>query len=199
MFKRTKGYLLLIMLVLTGLAGRIHSNTLTGKERRHLISGLKNCKETISKNLEELSPRQINFRPSKKDPSIRDCIYQLATVQNDLWTLAQSSLKQKQDQQARNSFTDENLQQLAQIQNPHDIITTKPAFKTIEDALSLVDKDRAALLRYLKTTTEDVREHKTQISLGVIDVYQVLLLHSVYTNYYLDKIKAIKSNRHFPK
>jgi hypothetical protein len=199
MFKRTKGYLLLIMLVLTGLAGRIHSNTLTGKERRHLISGLKNCKETIARNLEELSPRQINFRPSKKDLSIRDCIYQLATVQNDLWILAQASLEQKQNPQVRNSFTDESLQQLAQIQDPHAIITARPSFKKIEDALSLVEKDRVALLRYLKTTTEDVREHKIQISLGVVDVYQVLLLHSVYTNYYLGKIEAIKSNRHFPK
>lgn len=39
MFKRTRGYLLLILLVLTGLAGRTHTETLTGKERNQLLTG----------------------------------------------------------------------------------------------------------------------------------------------------------------
>jgi hypothetical protein len=39
MFKRTRGYLLLTLLVLTGLAGRKHNETLTGKEREQLLTG----------------------------------------------------------------------------------------------------------------------------------------------------------------
>jgi hypothetical protein len=39
MFKRTRGYLLLTLLVLTGLAGRTHNETFTGKESTQLLTG----------------------------------------------------------------------------------------------------------------------------------------------------------------
>jgi hypothetical protein len=39
MFKRTRGYLLLILLVLTGLAGRKHNENFTGKESNQLLTG----------------------------------------------------------------------------------------------------------------------------------------------------------------
>ena len=39
MFKRTRGYFLLTLLVLTGLAGRKHTETLTGKESNQTLTG----------------------------------------------------------------------------------------------------------------------------------------------------------------
>ena len=49
MHKRTKGYTLLLLLVLTGLAGRQSTTTITSKERRFLIEELKESKSKAGK------------------------------------------------------------------------------------------------------------------------------------------------------
>ncbi|MFL5788794.1 MAG: hypothetical protein ACJ748_12120, partial [Flavisolibacter sp.] len=61
MLKRTKGYFLLTMLVLTGLAGRLHTDTLSGKERRFLISELKLTSSDFLLSIKYLTPRQLNY------------------------------------------------------------------------------------------------------------------------------------------
>ena len=59
MFKRTKGYLLLTLLVLTGLAGNTHSNSLSGKERKVLVNHLKDSKTAFLKSVKNLSEDQL--------------------------------------------------------------------------------------------------------------------------------------------
>ena len=61
MLKRTKGYTLLLLLVLTGLAGRISTTTITSKERRVAIDELKESKVAVLKSVKGLSEKQLNF------------------------------------------------------------------------------------------------------------------------------------------
>src|SRR6187551_3828204 len=95
MFKRTKGYFLLTMLVLTGLAGRLHTNILTTKERHYLVTELKTSKKELLKNVEDLSAKQLNFKADKNALSIKECVYKLISIEYSLWTSAQNSLKQE--------------------------------------------------------------------------------------------------------
>ena len=71
MFKRTNGYILLTLLVLTGLAGRISMNTITSPERRLLIDHLKETKNTLVKSVKGLSEEQLNFKPAPDKWSIK--------------------------------------------------------------------------------------------------------------------------------
>src|SRR4029079_3153495 len=131
--KRTKGYFLLTMLVLTGLAGRIHSNILTTKERRTLVTELKTSKNDFLKTVEGLSARQLNFKAGKNKMSIKECIYKLVSIENNFWTCAKASLKQETSSVKKTTADDEILSSLPQQQKTFQCNGLK--FKTIKEAL----------------------------------------------------------------
>jgi hypothetical protein len=196
MFKRTKGYLLLTMLVLTGLAGRIHSDTLTHKERRHLVTELKSSRTDFIKSLEGLSNKQLNFKPAKNKPSIKDCVFKIIATEKCLWTTAQASLNKKTEG-LTNSFEDEALTSV--LQQPKTFNCEELQFKSVKEAMKLYKNERTGLLRYVNTSTQNVRSHIVQTNLGNFDAYQLMLLNTIYCKYYTQQIDQIKSTPNFPK
>src|SRR5688572_11201056 len=101
MLKRTKGYTLLLLLVLTGLAGRLFTTTITSQERRFLIDQLKQSKASFAKSVQGLTEAQLNFKSGPEKTSIKDCITHLTLTQNDLWSIADASLKQPSNPEKR--------------------------------------------------------------------------------------------------
>ena len=195
MLKRTKGYFLLTMLVLTGLAGRMDTNILTTKERHALVVDLKTSRNDFLKTVETLTPKQLNFRGNKTSPSIKACIYRLVSIENNLWSLSQTALSQENPSLKR-TCADEDLSSLVQQKTfPYDDIK----FKNVPEALKLFKTVRVDILKYVHTSTEDVRGHLSQTSMGNFDAYQLMLLNTIYCNHFLQQIEAIKSQRNFPK
>lgn len=197
MFKRTKGYLLLTMLVLTGLAGRIHSDTLSGKERRTLVRDLKTSKAEFIKSVEGLSGKQFNFRPAKNQLTVKECVYQLASIENGLWATTKTCLKQEALKQAR-SFNDEELNSCI-LNQPYIIPARKLKFKNVKEAVKLYKNESAETLKYVNTSTENVRAHVIQTAAGNLDAYQLMFLSAIYTKHITDQINAIKASPKFPK
>ena len=77
--RRSKyGYLLLALLVITGLAGTIRSTSITSKERKLVASYLKDTKNKVLKSIKGLSKSQVNYKPSRDKCSIKESIYHAA-------------------------------------------------------------------------------------------------------------------------
>lgn len=196
MFKRTKGYFLLTMLVLTGLAGRIHSTILTTRERHTLVTELKTSRTDFLKSVEGLSSKQFNFKANKKSPSIKDYVYKLVSVENNLWTSVKFVLDQET---ASVQKTFSNNEALSQVPQRKTLQCKEIKFKNPKEALKFYKNERAKMLRYVHTTTENVKGHVAQTSIGNFDAYQLLLLNSIYSNYYTQQIESIKAHPNFPK
>lgn len=196
MFKRTKGYFLLTMLVLTGLAGRMHSTILTTKERHTLVTELKASKTDFFKSVEGLSEKQINFNPGKNALSIKDCIYRLASIENNLWTSAKASLKQDSPN-LKKAISDDG--QLSSFAKEKTFQCTELKFENTKEALKFYKNERAEMLKYIHTSTENVRAHVAKTCIGNFDVYQLVLLNSVLAKQYTEQIERIKSNPKFPE
>jgi hypothetical protein len=197
MFKRTKGYFLLMMLVLTGLAGKLQSDTLSGKERRYLINELKISKTALGESITGLSEKQLNFRPAKNKPSIRDCIFHLVSAEDYLWKTTKASLEtEPQAQKIR--FHDESLNALA-ITATNNLQYPQMKFDNLKAALKLYKNGRAEMQRYVNTSTENVRAHFAATTIGFLDAYQLMLLNTIYTKYYTQEIEKIKASPNFPK
>ena len=202
MLKRPKGYLLLTMLVLTGLAGRLHSDTLSGKERRFLINELKTSKAAFTESIKGLSKKQINFKTDKNNKSIKDCIYHIAFIQNNLWQITKNGLKMPANTIHIKKTNDAEMAGFLenQLQHPEHLIPfKKESFISIDQAMKSFKNDRAELLRYVRTTTENVRAHTAQTPHGSFDAYQVMLMKCVYTNFFTGLIVEIKSSPNFPE
>ncbi len=197
MFKRTKGYFLLTMLVLTGLAGRLHTNILTTKERHTLVAELKISKKDLPKAVEDLSNRQLNFKAEKNALSIRECVYKLISIENSLWRSAQASLEQEPSSLQKTISYDEALITVAAQQKNFQYKELK--FKNIKQALKSYRNDRAEMLRYVQTSTQNVRQHIAKTSIGNFDAYQLILVNTIYAKAFIQQIEEIKAHPDFPK
>lgn len=197
MFKRTKGYLLLTMLVLTGLAGKIHSDTISGKERRTLTRELKASRTALMESIENLSARQLNFKPSKGQLSIKESVYQLTSIEYNLWSTAKKVLQQEA-LKGNKSFCDEDLNTLISTTTPV-IPVKKEKFKSIKDAIKIYKNDRLEMLKYINTSTANMRAYRIRTECGTLDPYQLLLLDGMYTRHFTKLINEIRSDPNFPK
>jgi hypothetical protein len=196
MFKRKKGYFLLTMLVLTGLAGRIHSDTLTGKERRTLIKEIKTTRTEFAQSIEGLSDEQLSFRSAKDQPSIRTCVYNSVAMEAVLWNDARNLFEQEVNIAHRSSLDDEAL---PSILSKNIFECGQPKFTTVKEAMKIHKQVRTEMLRYLNTSTQNVRAHVVLTAVGNLDGYQLMLLTTLYSKYYTEKIEQIKSAPNFPK
>jgi hypothetical protein len=197
MFKRTKGYFLLTMLVLTGLAGRLHTNILTTKERRTLVAELKTSKKDLLKTVEELSTKQLNFRADKNALSIRECVYQLVSIEHSLWASTQASLKQEPSSIEKTISDDDALSTITEQQKSFQHKELK--FKNIKEALKFYKSERAEMQRYVQTSTQNVRQHIARTDFGNLDAYQLMLLNTIYAKNCIQQIEKIKVHPNFPK
>src|SRR5215212_6014931 len=136
MLKRTKGYTLLLLLVLTGLAGRLSTTTITSKERRLIIDELKESKAVVFKTVKGLSEEQLNFKTSAGQRSIKECLQQIIVVENHLWNMADASLNKpaNPDKNKEIKLTDQEVQALAykdqKTQASKSLKAIKPPSKT---------------------------------------------------------------------
>ena len=72
-------------------------------------------------------------------------------------------------------------------------------YKTVEGALESFKATRMEHIKYMKGTTEDLRNHVVQTTFGSLDCYQVCLVISLLDNKYLQQIEEIKADPNFPR
>jgi hypothetical protein len=200
--RRSKyGYLLLALLVITGLAGTVTSTSITSKERKVIIGYFKDTKTDVLKTVKELSEAQLNYTVANNESSIRDCIFHIAASEKNLWSLIQTALDQPANPERRSEirWTDKQIINGA-IDVEKEIGSKKfyYKYKTVEGALESFKATRVEHIKYMKGTTEDLRNHVVQTTFGFLDCYQLCLVISLLDNKYLQQIEEIKANPNFP-
>lgn len=206
MLKRTKGRLLLTLLVVTGLAGTLKDTTVSNKERKSAVSLMKNTRAEVLKSVKELSESQLNFKAATYRWSIKECIYHIAASEKKLWGILESSMKGAATPEKRSEIkmTDDDLIKLMEDRNSN-VKTTEPFepkktnYKSIVEALNAFKNARANHIKYIKTTTEDLRNHIVQMPLGSIDCYQLCIMIALHNNRHIDQINELKNDPGFPK
>src|SRR5215208_5080873 len=156
MHKPTKGYTLLLLLVLTGLAGRLSTTTITSQERRFLIDHLKESKAMFTKSVKGLSEEQLNFKATPERWSIKDCMKHITLAESSLWNLTDATLKQSgnpgkrteikiADEELVKMITDRSQKQATEILRPE-----QASWKTAEATLEAFKEKRTSLIKYAK-------------------------------------------------
>ena len=207
MRRRKTGYILLALLVITGLAGTYHSS-LSTKERKTAISYLKETKNLLLTTVDGLSKAQLDFKPAADKWSIRQCIEHLVITEKNTSEIALRNLQQPSEPARRNEIaikdeeiiqeiTQPSLQPLSAASIPQPVtrhINTNG--RHIDEFKSLREKN----INFLKTTTADLRNHFIVYpAVGTMDNYQLLLMLAAHTRQYTMLITEIKSNPDFPK
>jgi len=67
-------------------------------------------------------------------------------------------------------------------------------YKSFNEAIADFKQKREKLIEYIKTTTEDLRDHIIQTPIGWIDGYQLYLLIACQSNRNMQQIEKIKED-----
>ena len=200
------GYMLLALLVATGLAGTITSTSITNKERKFAANHMKDTKNDVVKSVKSLSQAQLDFKAAPDRWSVKECVYHIAIVENSLWQLLEATMKQPANPEKRSEIkmTDEQL--IKMIEDRSTKVKTSEAFepknapwKSLDEALESFKTTRANHIKYIKSTTEDLRNHVTQLPFGSLDCYQLCLMISAHSNRHTQQINEVKADPNFPK
>jgi PHP family Zn ribbon phosphoesterase len=204
--RKKYGYILLTMLVVSGLAGTPYNNALTKKERKFSSEHMKSNKADVFSAVDGLSKAQLDFRTAAHKLSIRECFYQIAVSEKNLWNILESSLKSIANPEKRSEIkiTDHHLEKMLEqgsynVRIAESFDPKKPPYKSIDEALSFFKKSRADHIKYLKNTSEDLKNHVVQMPFGWLDCYQLSLVISAHSNQLIREINEIKSDPGFPK
>lgn len=195
MLNRTKGYVLLILLVVTGLASQVAHKTISGKERNFLAHSLKIAKNNLQQSIKGLNKNQLNFKPAPNAPNIKQCLAQLTAVQDSLWAVTQSALAQKPRPALQSTVSDMDILK-SWSQQPMPAHAAQKTFTALTD--DFTEKNNS-IIKYVKTTTEDVRRHTIASPVGNLDAYQMLLAISAQITYFTTAIEKIKTAPGFPQ
>jgi hypothetical protein len=206
MLKRTKGRLLLTLLVITGLAGTLNDTSLTGKERKAVVNSLKDTKTDLLKGIKGLSDAQLNFKAAPDRWSVKECVYHITLAEKTLWGMFEAGMKgpATPEQRAEIKVSDEEISKMISDRSkkakaPEMITPDKATWASFDEAVSDFKTQRAAIVKYAKTSTEDLRNHIFKLPFVTIDGYQMLLFISAHSNRHTQQLNEVKADSNFPK
>jgi hypothetical protein len=206
MIKRTMGRFLLTVLVVTGLAGTINNTSLNKSERKAAIGLMKDTRVEVLKSVRGLTDKQLNFKASKESWSVKECMYHIAVSEKNLWEMLENAMKTPASPEKRGQITVTDDQVIKMIEDrTHKVKTTdalepkNSPYKNLGEAIEDFKSMRSAHIKYMKSTTEDLRDHVVNMPFGYIDCYQLCLMIAAHDDRHRQQIDEVKSDAHFPK
>jgi hypothetical protein len=206
MLKRTMGRFLLTVLVITGLAGTINNTSLSKQERKTAISLMKDTRTEVLKSVKGLTNEQLNFKAGPDRWSIKECMYHIAITEEKLWGMMETNMKSpgNPEKRADIKISDDDLIKMIEDRSTK-VKTMEPfepknsPYKTMDEAVMAYKNMRAEHIKYMKMTTEDLRNHVTVMPFGSIDCYQFCLFIAAHNNRHRQQIDEVKADPKFPR
>jgi hypothetical protein len=150
-----------------------------------------------------LSASQLDYKISSQTPSIRDCFYHLVLTEKKLWDELEAAMKKpaRPEKRLELKMTDEDMMNMLNssvkpASEKFKAATTK--WSSMAEAISAFKSLRTQQLKYIKTTTSDLRNRFIQISSGWIDCYQYIIYLRSNSDQHLQQIHDILSYASFP-
>jgi PHP family Zn ribbon phosphoesterase len=206
MLKRTMGRSLLTLLVITGLAGTINDTSLSKQDRKSAITLMKDTKGDVLKAVKGLSETQLNFKAAPDKWSVKECMYHIAISEKNLWDLMEATMKAPANPEKRSKMKMTDEQVIKMMEDRSFKVKTVAAFepvntpyKSLEEAIDAFKSRRADHIKYMKSTTEDMRNHVVQMPFGWLDCYQLCLMMASHSNRHTQQINEVKADPAFPK
>jgi hypothetical protein len=197
--------LFILVLAVAAMSFDKPSTELTDAERKYATQLLKETKDALIKEVNGLSPEQLDFKPDANSWSVAECVEHLAIAENNLFGFCQMSLQQPADPSKRGQVKMSDDAVVKMISDRTTKIKTSEAFEpsgkfgSFQSALAEFKTKRDNNINYVKTTSDDLRNHYNDFPFGKIDAYQTILFMAGHTKRHIGQIQEIMKNAGFPK
>lgn len=198
--------LLFFAFVFLGFSFNSAKDSISKKERHYAMQFLKDTQNDVLDKIKGLSEAQLKYKPAPDRWSVEECLKHIAVTEQALWQMASGTLQQPANPDKRNEIkmTDEQL--VSMVENRTNKVKTqdqfKPEntpFKSMEDAMASFSENREKLIKYVKTTQEDLRDHVATLPFGMIDCYQLILFIGAHSNRHAQQMAEVMADPGFPK
>ena len=204
--RKTYNYILLLFLVFSGLAGTPTEDVLSKKERKFAADNMKDTKMALLDAVKGLNSVQLSYKISADKWSVQECVYHIAVSEKNLWAMLEASMKAPATPEKKKDLklTDEQVTKVVEDRT-NKVKTFAPLepqntpFKSLDEAVNDFKATRMAHIKYIKATSEDLRNHFVQMPFGLLDCYQLCLMISAHTNRHLQQLNEVKADASFPK
>ncbi len=197
------------LLLLTGIVFLMSFDVLspgiTDAERKRAVDLLSDSRDNLLKKVKGLSTEQLNFKASPESWSIAECVEHLALSENNIFGMYQSGMKVAADPSKRSEvkMTDDAVVGLI-IDRTNKIKTSEmfvPSnkFGSYDATLKEFTVKRNNSINYVKTTTDDMRNHYNDLPFGKIDTYQTILFMAGHSKRHTAQIDEVMTNTNYPK
>ena len=204
--RKTYHYLLLLFIVFSGLAGTPTDDVLSKKERKFAADYMKRTKTELEDATKGLSKAQSMYKVSPDRWSVQECVYHIALSGKNLWVRLETSMKAGPTPEKKKDvkMTDEEVIKMTEdrTNKRKTVSTLEPeaaSFKSLDEAMNDFKVARTGHIKYMKATSEDLRNHFVQMSFGLIDCYQLALFISAHTSRHIQQLNEVKAATGFPK
>lgn len=201
-----KRMLFIATIALVALAFVIPANPLTEKERKDAINLLKSSEKDLLQEIKGLSEAQLKYKPAPDRWSVEECVIHIATTEQLLWQTTDAGIKQPANPEKRADIkmTDEQVvkgiaDRSQKRQTSDNLKPENSPFKSTNEALESLKNSRIKLTDYVKSTSDELRNHVLAMPFGSLDTYQMLLFIAAHGNRHLLQIKEVKADAGFPK
>ena len=204
--RKTYNYLLLLFIVFSGLAGTPTDDVLSKKERKFAGDFMKSTKMAVSDAIKGLSTAQLDYKPATDRWSVKECVYHIAISEKNLWAMLETSMKAPATPEKKKEVKVTDEQVIKMIEDRTNKVKTFPTFepqntgyKTLDEAMNDFKTTRAARIKYIKATSEDLRNHFVQMPFVLLDCYQLCLMIAANTDRHIQQLNEVKADTGFPK
>lgn len=173
---------------------------LTPLERQRLIAHIEMTESWLAEEVSGLSPAQIQFRLAPGTWSIAEVLEHLVVAEPIYWQNLQDAMKAALATR-RLPTTDADIlwYGIDRTQRDRAIASEAPKgrLRDTRAGLDALHKLHAEMLRYAKTTDDDLRSHVVERQ--GCDAYQWFLMISTHEQRHVLQIREIKTDTKFPK
>jgi len=183
----------------------VTNTELTKKEREDAAIYFKETQKEVANEIKGMSENQLKWKPVDSVWSITDCVEHIALSEKNIFDWAMGTLKaeanpakraelKRSDEEIKKMITDRSFR----VKTREGFIPTGQ-FGDAKQTLKVFDERREALIKYIKETKDDLRNHFGESPFGLVDTYQLLIFLSAHTKRHTLQIEELKANPNFPK
>ena len=178
---------------------------ITEAERKYLVDFMVKTEKRMLKDVQGLTPAQLNFKPDSSRWSVAECVEHITITENLNMARVTEGLKTEVDASKKSqiTMTDEDvLKRYADRSNKRktgEALEPKSRFGSHEETMKAFLKKRNANIDFVKTTQEDLRNRTTTYSFGTIDLYQCILALTAHSERHILQLEEVMADPRFPK
>ncbi|MCW3087014.1 MAG: hypothetical protein JWQ78_400, partial [Sediminibacterium sp.] len=184
----------------------VADNTLNKEERKVAMDFLKETKKGVWDATQGLSEAQLKFKPAPDKWSVEDCLKHIAITEKMLWSMVDAGLKQPATPEKRADLKTKDQDVIKNVEDRTTKVKTyapmepvNTPYKSATEAWESFSGSRDKLIEYVNTTNDDLRNHISQLPIGLFDSYQMILFIGAHSNRHMQQINEVKADPNFPK